>query len=345
MAIVRVNTLIEVLHDSCHMQHARSHNSSNNPESPALPPSTAEPLQPQPPLTLGDPQAQVVRSEAPVDGDCSVQTDLQADVQVSNTTPHTEHGERQSPAADQPDDSQQLDHPSDSPSARTSQQERDPADSADSVVITDRQSQSPDQSAPSAVHPHPANADTPQHNTTPLDSFGSLIETRPDSNGNAGTSNQETSTSELQDPGPAATAADDQAEDTCSMAEPATELQTEQQAEQQLPVSGLYASSQVDQTSRDSLPESEEMVLGSQQQPDSPSSTVQAGDHHQISEQMIGASPPWVNERSPGSQQSSQDNHEQQAELPGTLPWPSTHASHCCQEYSGFCIVPIALSP
>ena len=97
------------------------------------------------------------------------------------------------------------------------------------------------------------------------------------------------------------------------------EQQAEQQAEQQQPVSSLYASSQVDQSSRNSLPESEEAVAGSQQQPDSPLSSTEALPG-QMNGMEQGRHESQVHEsEGHGSQQSSQDNQEQRAELPGTL--------------------------
>ena len=75
----------------------------------------------------------------------------------------------------------------------------------------------------------------------------------------------------------------------------------------------------MDWSTRNSLPESEEAVVGSQQQPDSPLSSTEA-----LPEQMNGMEQgrhdsPVHESEGHGSQQSPQDNQEQRAELPGTL--------------------------
>ncbi|KAL3150595.1 hypothetical protein ABBQ32_000402 [Trebouxia sp. C0010 RCD-2024] len=313
-------------------EHTRSHNSRHDPESPTLSPSKAEFPQPQRSLIPGDPSAEGSGSEAAIHNEQRVQADLQtddlqADGQEPTISMHSEHEQKQFPApADQPDDSEQLDHPSETPSIRTFHQQQDHADSADSVDNTDRQSQSSDHSLPSALHP--PNAVTPQHSSVqPLDSFGSLIETRPDSNGNAGPPSQESPTPELEAPSLAATPAEDQAEGARSLADltsetPVDQQTQQQQQQQQQPVSSLYASRQVDQSSSNSLSESVEPVRGAQLHPDSASSSTEAQEHHQAAPGQLNGlvqeshESPVDEPGGPGSQQSIQDKQEQQAELP-----------------------------
>lgn len=271
------------------------------------------------------------------------------------------HAPLQLPAADEhEDESSQLDVASHGPSNRTYQQQADLTDPAD-LHSVGRHSQSSDDSPPSPLDPQAPNL---QPNSSHLSSFGSLIETRPHSNGNADTNgNQDALTNATSTPGLAgpdltanldltATAADDQsysghsegnAADLMSQAEP------EQQAEEQLPVSSLYMSSQMDQSSRGSLAESVQSVPASQQQPVSlesvfasqpqseglesasasqhqsagPSSMDEADDlrqaaPHRMAGSVQGDEGSAVGQEKSGSQQSSLDNDEQQAELPGT---------------------------
>ena len=295
-----------------------------------------------------------------------MQGDRPATRDDADASTETSHAQLQSPAADK-HEVQQLDTPSNEPSNRTSQQQQTLLESAD-MHSTDRQSQSSGDSLPSALDSRATNDNNLQPNSTHLDSFGSLIETRPNSNGNPGTLStqdapiQETTTLGLTGPALTATAADDHtdnAHSTSSAAESMTEAQADQQAEQQLPIPSLYMSSQMDQSSRSSLADSVQSVPASQQQPvslesvfasqlqpesadavfasqhpsASPSSSDEAGKVGQAAPKQVtgtqhGAEGSAAHHEASGSQQSSLDNHEQQAELPGT-PAFTAHVPFC----------------
>ena len=322
-------------------------------------PKKAEPLPAQLALAQADIQEGVQDSQASIYGEQGVQGDSQAKVTESDAAP------LQSPA----DESEQLDILTNG-SNRSPQQQLDVTDSAYMHSI-DRQSHSSDDLLPSAFEPQATNANNPQPDNSHLDSFGSLIETRPDSNGNAVTHStqdapvQETTTPGLAGPGLIATAANDQAGNVHSASNAAdsmAEVQPEQQAEQQLPIPGLYMSSQLDQSSRSSLAESVQTVPASQQQPvslesvfagqlepesldlvaasqhrsASPSSSDEAGElgqaaPKQVTGAMHGSEGSAADQKASGSQQSSMDNHEQCAELPGT-PAAAVYLPHCIDE-------------
>ena len=330
----------------CLLQHDSSQGHSK-PGTPPLSPKKAAPLPAQLSLAQPDMQEGVQDPQASIHGKQGVQADSQATAVESDAPP------LQSPT----DESEQPDIPSDGPSNRILQQQQDVTDSA-YMPSVDRQSRSSNESLPSALDPQATNDNNLQPNSTPLDSFGSLIQTRPDSNGNADTHStpdapiQETTTSGLAGPALTATAAADQTDNAHSMSsasESMAEAQPEQQAEQQLPVASLYMSSQMDQSSRSSLAESVQSVPASQQQPislesvfasqpqpespetvsasqhlsASPSSTDEASElEHAASKQGTstahGGEGSAADQEVAGSQQSSLDNHEQQAELPGT---------------------------
>lgn len=322
------------------LQHYGSHDPSGKPGTPPLSPKTADVPQTQLSLAQADKQADLPESEAYEQDKQRMQGDKEAEVQDSDVSMHIEHEQKQPPAAVQPEnESQQPDLPSDAPSIKKFQQQQDHAESADRQ--TDRQPQSSDHSLSSALHLQSAHDANLLHNTTPLDSFGSLIETRPDSNGNADTVTtqdapiQEASIPEVPDPSITATAAEDRKDDARSLSnagEPMSEVEAEQQAEQR-PPSGLYVSSQMDQSSRNSLPESVKSETASQQQPASTASIAGDGDldeaaSRQMTGTAYGGGEPAGDQEASGSQQSSLDNQEQQAELPGTL--PSVLMPLCC---------------
>lgn len=336
------------------MQHDGSHDHSDQPGTPLLSPQEAEPVPAQLLSAQSDMQEGVQGSQAAIGGDQGLQADSQAKVAKSDAP-------MQSPSADdQEDESEKLDVPSDGPSNGTYQQQQDLTQSADLHSI-DRQSQSSDDFPPPSLDPQ---ASTLQPNSSHLSSFGSLIETRPQSNGNADTNGTQealikaTSTPGLAGPDPTphldltATAADDQSDSAHSegtAADSMSQAKPEQQAEQQLPVSSLYMSSHMDQSSRGSLAESVQSVPASQQQPvsldsvfasqpqseslesasanqhrsASPSSIDEAGELGQAAPMQAASTAQGGEGSAPsqeksGSQQSSVDNDERQAELPGT---------------------------
>ena len=295
-------------------------------------------------MAQADMQEGVQDSQASIHGKQGVHEDSQAKLAEPDAPP------LQSPA----DESEQLDIPSNGPSNRTLQQQQDVTDPAYMHSI-DRYS---DGSLSSALDPQATNNNNIQPNSTHLDSFGSLIETRPDSNGNAATLStqdapiQETTTPGLTGSALTATAADTQTHNAHSLsidAELMPEAQPEQQAELQLPTSGLYVSSQMDQSSRSSLAESVqsdpasqqhpvslESVSATQPQPDtldavsakqhrsaSPSSSGEADELGQAAPQQVTSTEhegegSAADQDASGSQQSPLDSHEQQAQLPGT---------------------------
>ena len=333
------------------MQHDGSHDHSVQVGTPSSPPqeAAAQLLQAQSGLQQG-----MQDSQAAIGGNQGLQADSQAKVAEPDAP-------MQLPAADEhEDESEQPDVPSHGPSIGTYQQQPDLIESAD-LHSVDSQSQSSDDPPPAPPDPE---ASTLQPNSTHLSSFGSLIETRPQSNGNADTNGMQealtkaSSTPGLTDHDPTpdpdltATAADDQSDsghsagkavDLMSQAEP-------EQAEQQLPVSSLYMSSHMEQSSRGSLAESVQSVPASQQQPvslesvfasqphseglesasashhrsASPSSTDDSSERGQAAPSQVagsvqGGQGSTHGQDKSGSQQSSVDNDEQQAELPGTL--------------------------
>ena len=329
----------------CLLQRDSSHDHSK-PGTPPLSPKKAEPLPAQLSLAQADTQEGVQDSQTSMHGEQGVQGDSQAKVVESHAPPLPLPG----------DESEQLDLLANGPRNSTLQQQ-DVTNSA-YVHSIDRQSQSSDDSLPSASEPQATNDNNPQPNSSHLDSFGSLIETKPDSNGNADTlstqnaSIQETTTPGLAGLDPTATAANDQAGNAHSAsnaAESMAEAQPEQQAEQQLPTPSLYMSSQVDPSSRNSLAESVQSVPASQQQPvslesvfasqpqsesldlvpasqhrsASPSSSDEADELGQAAPKQVTGTAPGgggspAHQEASGSQQSSLDDHEQHADLPGT---------------------------
>ena len=350
----------------CLWQHDGSQDHSDKPDKPGTPPSSpqkAEALPAQLSLAQADMQEGVQDAQASMRGKQQVQEDSQAKVGESDTSTHTNHAQLHLSAAEKPkDESEQQNLSSATSSIRTSQHQPDSTESAHLHSI-DRQSHSSDESLPSALDPQATN-DNLQPNSTHLDSFGSLIETRPDSNGNADTHStpdapiQEATTSGLAGLALTAAAADDQTDNAHSVstaAELMAEAQPEQQAEQQLPISSLYMSSQMDQSSRSSLAESVQSVPASQQQPvslesvfasqpqpespetvsacqhqsASPSSVDEASELEQAASKQVtstahGGEGSAADQEASGSQQSSLDNHDLQAELPGT---PASSAS------------------
>lgn len=341
----------------------------SKPGTPPLSPKTAEPGPERLSMAQADMQEGVQDSQTSIHGKQGVHEDSQAKLAEPDAPP------LQSPA----DESEQLDIPSNGPSNRTLQQQQDFTDPA-YMHSVDRHSQSSDGSLSAALDPQATTNNNIQPNSTHLDSFGSLIETRPDSNGNAATLStqdapiQETTTPELTGSaltGSAltATAADTQTHNAHSLssdAELMPEAQPEQQAEQQLPTSGLYMSSQMDQSSRSSLAESVqsdppsqqhpvglESVFASQPQPDSldavsakqhrsasPSSSGEADELGQAAPQQVTSTEhegegSAANQEASGSQQSPLDSHEQQAELPGTAA-STAHVPILCQP--GWCL-------
>ncbi len=131
-----------------------------------------------------------------------------------------------------------------------------------------------------------------------------------------------------------ATAADSQVAaiqslDPASQQAPPMQESEHQQAQQQLPVPSLYTSSRVDQSSRHSLPESDQTAPDIRQSPASTSDHGEATVSGSAGIARSEASGGHVNgivheaqqggsEQQAGSHQSSQDNHEQQADTAGT---------------------------
>ena len=249
--------------------------------------------------------------------------------QSPNPSAYTENEARQLPTAlEPPESTQQLGQDIHSTSIDTSQQQQDSADS-EALQITERQQESTDHAAPSTPDAQTAENEH-QHGVTNLDSFGSLIETRPESNGiskplqSAEAGVPASTLVEPTSPGTAPAAADDQSDDAQSLGGASAQsvlVHDEQQLQQ--PLSGLYLSSQVDQSSRDSLPESVQSAESSLQQPaisssiaedNEPTEAVTAsqanGVGHEGEESALELA-------ASASQQSSQDNHEQQAQPPG----------------------------
>lgn len=103
------------------------------------------------------------------------------------------------------------------------------------------------------------------------------------------------------------------------VAEPSQQLGDQQE---QLPVSSLYMADQVDQSSQRSLPDSARSAADSRQQPASPSGQDAAASHSGTEAQHVNGITHQMQqeefEQQIGSQQSSQDSHEQQAAIPGT---------------------------
>ena len=344
------------------VQHDGSHDHSDQPATPPLSPQEPEPMPAQLLSAQPDMPKGVQDSQAAIGGDQGLQADSLAQVAESDAC-------MQSPSADKHEgESEQLDIPLHGPSNGTYQQQPDLTESADLHSI-DRQSQSSDDSPPPPQDPQ---ASTLQPNSTHLSSFGSLIETRPQSNGHADTKGmQEALTTATSIPGLTgpltATAADDQSDSAHSegnAADSMSQTEPEQQAEQQLPVPNLYMSSQMDQSSRGSLAESVQSVPASQQQPvslesvfasqpqsealesasasqhqsASPSSTDEADELGQAAPKqesggVQGGEGSATGQEKSGSQQSSVDNDEQQAELPGTL--DSTACVSPCMTVAG----------
>ncbi len=115
---------------------------------------------------------------------------------------------------------------------------------------------------------------------------------------------------------PAQSESDDAAQ---QVAEPSQQHEDQQE---QLPVSTLYMADQVDQSSQRSLPDSARSAADSRQQPASPSGQDEAASHSGTEAQHVNGITHEMQqeelEQQIGSQQSSQDSHEQQAAIPGT---------------------------
>jgi len=126
-----------------------------------------------------------------------------------------------------------------------------------------------------------------------------------------------------------ASEADDHAESSPAQSEPddaaqqvAEPTQQHEDQQEQLPVSSLYMADQVDQSSQRSLPDSAKSAADSRQQPASPSGQDEAASHSGTEAQHVNGITHEMQqeelEQQIGSQQSSQDSHEQQAAIPGT---------------------------
>ena len=126
-----------------------------------------------------------------------------------------------------------------------------------------------------------------------------------------------------------ASEADDHVESSPAQSEPdevaqqvAEPSQQHEDQQEQLPVSSLYMADQVDQSSQRSLPDSARSAADSRQQPASPSGQDEAASHSGTEAQHVNGITHEMQqeelEQQIGSQQSSQDSHEQQAAIPGT---------------------------
>ncbi|DBA79226.1 TPA: hypothetical protein ACH3X1_009040 [Trebouxia sp. C0004] len=113
---------------------------------------------------------------------------------------------------------------------------------------------------------------------------------------------------------PAQSELDDAAQ---QVAEPTQQHEDQQE---QLPVSSLYVANQVDQSSQRSLPDSAKSAADSRQRPASPSGQHEAASHNGTEAQHVNGITHEMQqeelEQQIGSQQSSQDSHEQQAAIP-----------------------------
>ena len=146
------------------------------------------------------------------------------------------------------------------------------------------------------------------------DSNGTIVEPAADK-----TEQQHAPASEANDhveSSPAQSEPDDAAQ---QVAEPSQQHEDQQE---QLPVSSLYMADQVDQSSQRSLPDSARSAVDSRQQPASPSGQDEAASHSGTEAQHVNGITHEMQqeelEQQIGSQQSSQDSHEQQAAIPGT---------------------------
>ena len=106
--------------------------------------------------------------------------------------------------------------------------------------------------------------------------------------------------------------------------------QEQQLQEQQLPVSDIYISSQVDHSSRNSLPDSVLSAADSKQQAASTNGNAAVASHSDTDAEDVNGNMQETHQtpshQQAPSQQSSQDNDEQQAGIPGTC---SKHATGC----------------
>ncbi len=134
---------------------------------------------------------------------------------------------------------------------------------------------------------------------------------------------------EIEQPHAPASEADDHVESSPAQSEPddaaqqvAEPAQQHEDQQEHLPASSLYIADQVDQSSQQSLPESIKSAADSRQQPASPSGQDEAASHSGTEAQHVNGITHEMQqeelEQQIGSQQSSQDSHEQQAAIPGT---------------------------
>lgn len=260
----------------------------------------------------------------------SAHGDADAEPQEPKTSTSTEEAEESPIGVEPPDSPQQLSHDLHSVSTNVSQQQQGFEESEALQTTKTIKHESTDHAAPSA--PNAQTADKEQHDGTNLDSFGSLIETRPDSNGNTKTLDPDeadvpaSSIVEPTSPGTAVAGADDKSDDAQSLGGASTQsvlVHHDQQQQQPQLLSGLYLSSQVDQSSRNSLRESVQSAGSSLQQPAISSNVAEASE---VTEAVTAIQPNGIVHEggesaaelaASASQQSSEDNHEQQAHLPG----------------------------